>query len=85
MILLSRQGGPIEVREAPPIIYPHNGLADLRVDSAIHRHVLQVLEYTGGDYAWAAEELQVNVVTLRRWIDKWRVPAIVEEREEAYA
>ena len=51
----------------PPLHYP-SGIADLRVRSAILRHVALVLDYTGGRKHWAAEELDIDPVTLWRWV-----------------
>ena len=51
----------------PPLAYP-NGILDLRLDSAIRRHVSDVLDYCGGQRIWAAQELGVDLSTLWRWI-----------------
>lgn len=48
-----------------------NGLVDYTIDGAIRRHVEMVLDYTGGDYAWACEELGVDRKTLYRWQRAW--------------
>lgn len=48
-----------------------NGLADLRVTTAVRRLAEWVLDYCGGDATWAADELGVNVSTLRRWVKAW--------------
>lgn len=60
------------MREGPAIRAPGwhrpSGLVDYTVRSATRRHVAMVLDYTGGNLGWAADELGVNKTTLWRWI-----------------
>lgn len=72
MKFIDRRGETLEIPDAPPVIYPHNGLADLRLSSAIHRHVLAVIEYTEGNMSWAADELAIDSVTLWRFVNEFR-------------
>lgn len=55
---------------APPLIGP-SGLADWSVENALRRHVAAVLAYTEGSVVWAAAELGVSEVTVRRWLATW--------------
>lgn len=55
----------------PPPPLGENGLVDWSLDSALRRHVAEVLRYTEGDQEWAADELRVNRSTLYRWLRRW--------------
>lgn len=61
---------PISSPKAPPLFHA-NGLADLRLHSAIRRHMAMVLEYCSGDITWAAEELGVDRTTVWRTLKNW--------------
>lgn len=58
-------------RPTPPPLMRPSGLADLRLSSALKRHVALAIEYCGGDLKWAAEELEVDRSTLWRWLRGW--------------
>lgn len=48
-----------------------NGLVDLRLASVTRRLTEYALEYCGGNLEWAADEIGVNVSTVRRWLHEW--------------
>lgn len=54
-----------------PPDFIRGGITRWSVSEAVHRHVEECLHYTGFDYAWAADELGVNVSTLFRWRKRW--------------
>lgn len=60
-----------DVPDAPPCSRA-NGLRDLTLLSAVRRHIREVLEYTGGHLAWAAQEMAIHPATLWRMLKKWR-------------
>lgn len=70
-------GRTYEVPE-PPAMNLASGIADLTLASAIHRHLVLVLDYTCGDLTWAAEELNVNVTTL--WRMRQRLLGVADRR-----
>lgn len=70
-LFVDGNGRAYEVPEPPPWSRP-NGIADFSLASAIHRHVVTVLEYTHGDLQWAADELGVDAVTLYRLRRSWQ-------------
>jgi hypothetical protein len=60
---------PRTVPPAPPWHYG-SGIADLTLASAVHRHIALVLDYCSGNTEWAAQELGVRTVTLRRMVER---------------
>lgn len=70
------------LRPKPPLIRPDTGLADWTLDSALKRHVAEVLRYTGGDQVWAADELGMNPTTLHRWLRRWESGLVAREERK---
>lgn len=63
---------PVRERRSSALVeIGENGLADMRVESVIRRLAEFALEYCGGNFEWAADELGVNETTLRRWLKAW--------------
>lgn len=47
-------------------------IVDLTLETWTRRHIAFVLEYTKGHKKWAADELGVDITTLRRWQREWK-------------
>ncbi len=53
------------------IVLLPNGLGDFNLERAIQRHVQFTLDYTDGNYKWAADEMGINPSTIHRWREAW--------------
>lgn len=56
-----------QYRVSKPFLNP-KGIADLRMGSAVIRHVWLVIDYCDGNLAWAAQELGIHRTSLWRII-----------------